>query len=638
MRALPHLSFVARLGLLLLAGVAGCRHLPSPRATFPAASPDEHSYAHPERVVTRHLGLELALDFERRVLDGVATLDLAWKEPSTADFTLDLDSRELAIHRVECTANGRPWEPATFELAPADPLLGRRLAIQLPYAAAQVRVHYTTSPQASGLQWLTPAMTLGQRTPFLFSQSQPVHARSWVPLQDTPAVRFTYDAHVTTSTNVMVVMSADNDPAARRDGDYVFRMPQPIPSYLLAIAAGDLVFQPITPRTGIWAEPAMVGKAAAEFADTGRMVRAAERLYGGYRWGRYDLLILPPSFPYGGMENPRLTFVSPTVITGDQSLVSLVAHELAHSWSGNLVTFSSHRDMWLNEGFTTYVESRIVEELYGRERADMENLTAREELQAEFTDANRPLQSLVLPRGSLADPEGHLTATVYTKGAWFLQFLEQRIGRRDFDAFLRGYFAHFAFRSISSQDFIEYAQRELLSKHPGQVLPEQFAAWLHQPGVPDTAPRLVSPRLAAVDTARRAWLADGTLPAPTLTATWSTQEWLHFLAGLPEKLELGSLKQLDVAYHFTGTPNVELANVWYPLTIRSGYREARPAIAEYLGRIGRRRMVLPTYRALAKNPDDLAFGRAILDEARPRLHPITLRAAEAALSAAPSKP
>ena len=267
----------------------------------------------------------------------------------------------------------------------------------------------------------------------------------------------------------MVLMSADNDPAAVRDGDYTFRMPQRIPSYLLAIAAGDLVFRPITDRAGVWAEPAMAAKAAAEFADTGRMMEATEQLYGPYRWDRYDILVLPPSFPYGGMENPRLTFATPTVITGDQSLVSLIAHELAHSWSGNLVTFATAKDAWLNEGPTSYVENRVIEALYGKARADMEKVILRNELKVEFTPANVALQPLAVKPGVLKDPDDNLTSTIYTKGAWFMQFLEERVGRAEFDAFLRAYFDHFAFQSISTAQFAEYAQANLLERHPGKV-------------------------------------------------------------------------------------------------------------------------------------------------------------------------
>lgn len=629
--------------LSLLAVVAlwtGCRSRPGPTASSrnhaptlvtPAAAPDEFSYARPDRVVLGHLALDLVLDFEHRILSGTATLDLTWKEPEGTELVLD--TRDLEIGVAESSTDGRAWFPAVAELAPADAVLGNRLTLRFAQAVPRkVRIQYRTSPTASGLQWLAPAMTLGKRAPLLFSQSQPFHARSWVPLQDTPAVRFTYEARVRSPKDVMVLMSADNNPRARRDGDHRFRMPQPIPSYLLAIAAGDLVFQPITTRIGIWAEPAMVRRAAEEFSDAGRMMDAAERLYGRYRWGRYDILVLPPSFPYGGMENPRLTFASPTVITGDKSLVSLVAHELAHSWSGNLVTCAANRDMWLNEGFTTYVESRILEELYGRERADMENITARHELEVEFTDANRPLQSLVLPAGRLPHPEDYLTGTVYTKGAWFLQFLEQRFGRATFDRFLREYFERFAFQSISSEGFIAHARQHLLALHPDRVRDEEWDAWLHQPGIPNTAPQLVSPRLQAVDGARQAWLDRGLLPPTTLTSKWVTQEWLHFLAGLPNALEPTRLRALDAAYRFTGTPNVELANVWYPLTLRSGYTEARPAIEDYLLRVGRRRMVLPTYRALAATAEGRVFGQDILARAREGLHPITIRAAEEALA------
>ena len=628
--------------LLMVTVLTACRHVDTvptrtPSTSMSAPTPsvrDEHSYAQPERVVTRHLALELAIDFEQRSLSGQATLDLAWTDASATD--LILDTRDLDIREVHASFDVHDWTAVPFDLAAPDPILGSRLTLRLGRPFTKVRLRYRTSPEASGLQWLTPGMTLGKKSPLLFSQSQPIHARSWIPLQDTPSVRFTYEARITSPSDIMVLMSADNDPAARRDGDHRFRMPQPIPPYLLAIAAGDLVFQAITPRSGIWAEPGMVSRAAHEFADVGRMMDVAERLYGPYRWDRYDILVLPPSFPYGGMENPRLTFASPTVITGDRSLVSLVAHELAHSWSGNLVTFSSNRDMWLNEGFTTYVENRIIEALYGRERADMENLTSRHELEVEFTADNRPLQSLVIPVGALPDPDNHLTGTVYTKGAWFLQFLEQRFGRRTFDAFLRGYFDHFAFRSISTPQFVDYARRELLAKSPGRVHEDELDAWLHAPGIPATAPTTVSPRLDAVDAARGRWLAEDAFPAASLTDGWSTQEWLHFLAGMPESLEPARIQSLDRAYRFTGTPNAEIANVWYPLTIRSGFSAARPAIADYLSRVGRRRMVMPTYRALAKSPDGLAFGREILAKARSGLHPITLRAAEAALADPPS--
>lgn len=330
----------------------------------PDTAIDEHSYAEPHLVRTTHLDLDLVLDFDARTLAGAVTLSLDWVDPDAT--RLVLDTRALAIESVVAVGTDGRTTPLAYELADEqDPVLGTALTIQAPGRPARVRLAYRTSPRASGLQWLAPTMTKGGQRPFMFSQSQQIHARSWVPLQDTSRVRLTYTARGTAPRWATVLMSADNDPSAVADGHFTFDMPQPVPSYLLAIAAGDLAFAPVSDRTGVWAEPDMLDLAAREFEDVEVMLEAAEELYGPYRWGRYDLLVLPPSFPYGGMENPRLTFATPTVVVGDKSLVSLVAHEIAHSWSGNLVTFAYARDTWLNEGVTTYVERRIVEVVSG---------------------------------------------------------------------------------------------------------------------------------------------------------------------------------------------------------------------------------------------------------------------------------
>ncbi|WP_147653813.1 M1 family metallopeptidase [Vulcaniibacterium gelatinicum] len=624
---------------------AGCaREAAPPADTAPAAAPaatattpaeadrDEHSYAEPHKVRITDLALDLALDFAAKTLSGTAIYTLEWRDPTATELVLD--TRDLRIVKAEGLAADGSWQPLEFALAEKDKTLGSKLTIRAPQRPQKIRVGYATSPEASGLQWLTPAMTEGKKTPFMFSQSQQIHARSWVPLQDTPSVRFTYSAHVTAPKDVMVLMSADNDPNAARDGDYSFRMPQPIPSYLLAIAAGDLVFKPIGARSGVWAEPTMVDRAVAEFADTEKMIRTTERLYGPYRWDRYDMLVLPPSFPYGGMENPRLSFITPTVVVGDKSLVALIAHELAHSWSGNLVTFSNSKHAWLNEGFTSYVENRIIEDLYGRERADMENLIERNELREEYATLDPKLQMLALKPGTLADPDETSTATVYTKGAWFLQFLEQRFGREAFDAFLRGYFDKFAFRSIPTETFLAHLKSELMAKYPGKVTEAEIEEWVYGPGVPASAPQVSSPRLEAVDAARKAWLDGGALPDKAVTAKWSTQEWVHFVEGLPETLPVERLAALDAAYRFTGTPNGEIAQRWYPLAVRSGYTRANPAIAAFLQKIGRRKLIMPTYTALAKTPEGLKFAEEVFARARPGYHPITTASVEAVIAKA----
>ncbi|RZA14972.1 MAG: M1 family peptidase, partial [Lysobacteraceae bacterium] len=553
------------------------------------------SYAEPDKVRTTDLALDLAIDFDKKQISGTATYALDWIDKAATQLVLD--TRDISIQKAEGLGADGTWTNLKFGLAGKDPILGSKLTIETPARPAKVRVTYATSPEASGLQWLQPSMTEGKKQPFMFSQSQQIHARSWVPLQDTPQIRFTYTAHVTAPADAMVLMSADNDPAAARDGDYSFKMPQKIPSYLLAIAAGDLVFKPVGDRSGVWAEPAMLDKAVSEFADTEKMIDTAEALYGPYRWGRYDLLVLPPSFPYGGMENPRLTFATPTVIVGDKSLVSLVAHELAHSWSGNLVTFATDKDAWLNEGTTTYVQGRITEALYGKDMADMEQVIDRDELKEDYKTLDPKLQRLSLKPGDLADPDDSSSSTVYAKGAWFLQFLEQRFGRDVFDPYLKGYFDHFAFQSITTAQFRDYLKANLIDRHQNVVTMDEVDAWLFDPGIPANAPRVESGKFSTVNAARIAWMGSGTLPAKTITEAWSTQEWAHFLESLPEAIKPEQLAQLDQAYAFTGTPNGEIAMRWYPLAERSGYTAAREEMGKFLERVGRRKLIMPTYKA-----------------------------------------
>ena len=313
--------------------------------TVESVPQDHHSFANPDEIRLTHIDLDLDIDFDTETMSGTATMDVEFVDPEATEVVLD--TRELTIESVEVEVDG-DWQTAGYELGEAETFFGSPLTIQLPTDARRVRVRYRTSPDASGPQWLEPEQTAGKEHPFLFTQSQAVHARSWIPLQDTPQVRVTYNATIHTPEELVAVMSAFNDPDAERNGVYRFEMPQAIPSYLIALGVGDLVFRPMGQRTGVYAEPAVADDAAREFEDTEQMLEISEGLYGPYRWGRYDLLILPPSFPFGGMENPRLSFITPTVIAGDKSLVALIAHELAHSWSGNLVTNATWDDMWLN--------------------------------------------------------------------------------------------------------------------------------------------------------------------------------------------------------------------------------------------------------------------------------------------------
>ncbi|MBX3689758.1 M1 family metallopeptidase [Dokdonella sp.] len=592
-----------------------------------AAEHDRFSYAEPAKVTQTALSLDLKVDFDKRELAGSAELALAWHDPEARELVLD--TRDLTIEGIEALDAQGAAHALKWSLAARDPVLGSALRIALDAQAPKVRIRYHTAPQASGLQWMTPAQTAGKKQPFMYSQSQSIHARSWVPLQDTPAVRFPYSAHVTGPKALRVVMSANNDAKHPLDGDFSFRMEQPIPSYLLAIAVGDLAVRETGPRSAVYAEPSVVAKAAYEFADTEKMIETTEKLYGPYRWERYDILVLPPSFPFGGMENPRLTFATPTVLVGDRSLVSLVAHELAHSWSGNLVTNASWRHMWLNEGFTSYVENRIVEAVYGKVQADEEFIIAADELLREVKSTPAPTQRLV---PDLDDADDAASDFAYVKGAWLLRTLEARFGREAFDAYLRSYFEHFAFRSITTEQMLDWLKPNLLDKYPGKMSLDEVKAWIYQGGVPADAPLPTSPQLQAIAEARSQWL-EGKRTAIKLDAKrWNTQEWMYFLDGLPDKLSAQQLATLDAAWHLNGSPNAEIARRWYLAAARSDFRPARTQMAKYMTRIGRRYLVVPIYEELAKTPDGLRFAREVYAKAKPGYHPMTQVSIEKALA------
>ncbi|MEJ7806995.1 MAG: M1 family metallopeptidase [Telluria sp.] len=582
---------------------------------------DPLSYARYDQVKTTDLHMDLKADFGTRTLTGYAELSLAWIDKSAT--TLDLDTRELAISKIEAQGAGGTWNQVTYSVDKLDAEKGQALHIDLKGQPAKVRIHYRTAPSASALQWLNPVQTMSGKRPFMFSQSQSLDARSWVPVQDTPAVRFTYSARIDAPKGLRVVMSADNDPKATGKGGWHFKMPQAIPSYLLAIAIGELEVRSLGARSAVYAEPRRIKAAAYEFADTEKMITAAESLYGPYRWGRYDMLVLPPSFPIGGMENPRLTFLTPTMIAGDRSLVDLIAHELAHSWSGNLVTNASWKHFWLNEGFTTYVTTRILESLYGPEVAEMNLQVEQEEAITSLAGIDSARQALMTRDADTSSAAYADDGLIYPKGAWLLRTLEQRAGRAVFDPFLRGWFDQHAFQSVTTEQFVDYLRKNLLARHPKVMSDAELEEWLYAPGIPASAPRATSKRLAALDAARTAWLK-GELPTAKLdTKNWKAIEWVKFLNDIDNKASVAQLKELDQAFGLGKSGNAEIAFRFYRASIHAGYRDIRTPLGAFLMSVGRQKFVVPLYTALGAKPEDKAWADAVYKKARERYHPLT---------------
>jgi len=617
-------------GAILAVSLAGCDPALKPLDNAVQQSPDPHSFANYEHVRIEHLSLALAADFNERTLEGHVTLVLDNEDSARQ---LVLDTRKLDIQDVNQVDADGALEPLSWRLAEADPereYLGAPLIIALRNGVERVRIDYTTSPEAYGLQWLDGRQT-SSGEPFLFSQSQPIFARSWVPLQDTPAVRYTFDAEISVPNDLMAVMGAAGNPTeVQGDGTYRFDMPQPIPSYLMAIGVGKLEFQSTGPRSGVYAEPSLIDDAAEEFSELEAMIDVGEALYGPYRWDRYDLLILPPSFPFGGMENPRLSFITPTVIAGDKSLTALIAHELAHSWSGNLVTNAAWQDLWLNEGFTTYIENRIVEALYSPERAEMEATLEWMGLKEELAELDEAAQILARDLAD-QDPEQAFNSVPYDKGRLFLVWLEDRFGRATFDEFLRDYFDYFAFQSIQTGDFIAYLEARLLPVDPDAVSMVQVRDWIFDPGIPDFAVLPASEAFDKVDQWRGQWLEGEIELSDMPVEDWTVSEWRHFLLKLDDRLNAEQMSSMDAEFGLTDTGNVEILYLWLLRAVEARYEPGIQRLEQFLVEVGRNKFTRPLYAALADTDWGREWAIEVYERAKPRYHPMTRQAAERAL-------
>jgi aminopeptidase N len=580
---------------------------------------DPHSYNDSTQPETETLDWRARVDFRTQRLHAEATLTL--KEASAGP--LDLDTRELEIRGV-VDAQGRPLP---YMLSPPEPILGSRLRVELPPGLRQLTVRYRTAPGASALQWLTPSQTAGGQHPFLYSQCQAIHARSVVPLQDTPRIRIRYRASLRVPKALKAVMAAS---FVRREEHGVeaeehYEMPQPVPPYLLAFAVGSLAPKELGPRSRVWAEPELLEEAADEFSGVDDMLRAAEALFGPYDWERFDLLTMPPSFPYGGMENPRLTFLTPTLIAGDRSLVNVVAHELAHSWTGNLVTNASAEHFWLNEGFTVFAERRILEALAGPEVAALHAALGRRALE-EALHHFRAHPNLTALRTHLAgvDPDEAFSQIPYEKGYLLLRAMEDAAGRPAFDEFLRRYLATYRFRALTTEEFTAFAAREL----PGVLEKVDADAYLHKPGVPPGAPSPRSARLEALVRVR------GTVPSADTVKDWTPTEWQLFLEWLPSDTPRDVLRQLDERFSLTKSRNSEVLVSWLVAALRGGWEPAVGRAESFLAEVGRMKYLKPLYGVLASSREYRGLARSLFKKHAERYHPIARQGVELILSRA----
>ncbi len=584
---------------------------------------DHHSFSKPEEAVSKHLSLMLKANFDTKKLSGSVTHTI---KNQGADHII-FDIKNLNIQAVKIS-NGSTEKEVKHSIGTEESHIGNSLSVPIDKDTKLVTIEYSTTDGASAVDWLEPIQTTDKKKPFLFTQGQAILTRTWIPCQDSPGIRVTYDATIEVPKDLMAVMSAENPQTRNENGVYHFVMNQAIPPYLIALAIGDLVFKPIGKRTGIYAEPSMVDKAVYEFADMEKMLEAAEELYGPYLWEQYDVIVLPASFPFGGMENPRLTFATPTILAGDRSLTALIAHELAHSWSGNLVTNATWDDFWLNEGFTVYFERRIMEALYGEEYVKMLTQLGIQDLQNEINDlgSNSADTHLKLSLQN-RDPDDGMTDIAYEKGCLFLMAMEEQIGRAKFDQFLKKYFSDHKFQTLTTEEFISYVKKELIEPEKMDI---DLDAWIYSPGLPKNHPTVVSNKFDLVESylnkhlGNSDWNKEG-------TKDWSTHEWLHFIRAIPTDLSIDKAQKLDQVFGFSKSGNSEIIAAWLETSIGNGYyKEISQELEGFLVSVGRRKFLTPLYKAL-KTQGDLALAKEIYEKARPNYHAVSTQTMDALL-------
>lgn len=585
----------------------------------PASVTDEHSYSKPELAIVKHLDLDIKVNFETQTISGKASWTI---DNISKGNEIIFDENTLEITKVTL---GDDEKETKFELGAATEFHGRPLRITIEPNTTKVNIYYNTTKDAVALQWLKPEQTADKKKPFLFSQGESVWSRTWIPCQDSPGIRFTYNAKVTVPKDLLAVMSAVNPQKKNDTGVYTFKQDKAIPSYLMAIAVGDMEFKAIDNRTGVYAEPSVLKSAAYEFAELGKMVVAAEKLYGPYRWGRYDVLVLPPSFPYGGMENPNLTFLTPGVIAGDRSLTSLLAHELGHSWSGNLVTNATWDDIWLNEGFTTYVEHRIGEAIFGKKEFEMQNVITRKELVdnvAEYGDTNPDTRLKVSLTGR--NPDDGISMIPYVKGYAFLRVIEDAVGREKFDVFIKNYFDAHAFKSITTEDFVKYLNENLIKGDKTLADKIKLEDWIYKPGIPSNITTVSSADFDAIDKIQNSWRETGVKGLSQKITT--TAEKQHFIDHLPTDITAKEMEAIDSEFNFTKGGNFIIKRQWFVQALIHQYKPAYPAIEQFLIGTSRTGSIMMLYKEMVKTPEGKIWAKQIFEKAKSGYHATTVQA------------
>ncbi len=590
---------------------------------------DLHSFANVDQFATKHIELILQVDLQAHDVIGSAVLELQRLDPGATQ--LILDTRGLTVLGVSTLtsdivgATEQPkafWVSRPYHFGKADRVLGRALIIDMPQqhqAKEVVKIEYETTADAPGLVWAGPTPGEPKAPLLLYTESEPVNARSWIPLQDTPRARFTYRAHIQALGNALALMGGVIDPKVKRSGDYWFVMADAVAPQFMALGVGDFAFKASGPRTGVYLPPRAPSGALAEFSDVPALLEAGEQLLGRVHSGRFDVVLMPDAFPGGAWSNPHLAFVSPSLVATDRgtehAAAAAVADAIAANWTREGVTGAEWRDRWIGVSLAAYLADRMLGAVYGEQRAAEHALEQWEALRELAADEQ------ILSR-DLADPA---TLDLFDpvpawKGRLWFATLERQFGRETLDGFIRAFFARYAGRTVTTADFVDLLTEQVFDARPGVASRADALAWIYDPGIPRNA-ALPDPAVWAEVERARSQFIEGGVPAAKLDAKrWTPEQWRHFLRGMPTPLGLARMTELDKAFDLTAAPRGEVLTDWLLLAIRENYRPAYRRLEETLAIGGRPELLAPLYRLLVGTPDGALLARRVYSKARPGYH------------------
>ncbi|KAI9096655.1 peptidase family M1-domain-containing protein [Phlyctochytrium arcticum] len=607
------------------------------KMTLDTCPTDPNSFANTDEIHVKHTHLSLSADFDAKILAGHVVHTAVTGKDNVKSIVFDTSFLDV---KSAVLVSDKETE-LKFEIAEHNEKYGAKLTVHFPQAFSanqevKVKINYATTTKCTAIQWLEPSQTIGKKYPYLFSQCQAIHARSMLPCQDTPGNKHTWSADISVPSHLRALMSGLRT-SDKTDGDrkiYSFEQKVTIPSYLIALAVGNLEGREIGPRSTVWSEPEMVEASAWEFKDTETFIATGESLLTPYEWGAYDLLVLPPSFPYGGMENPCLTFVTPTLLAGDRSLVDVVAHEIAHSWMGNLVTTLNWEHFWLNEGFTMFIERKITGRLHGQPTAEFDAIIGIKALQESidhFDEIKRPEFSCMCPRLANEDPDDAFSSVPYEKGFNLLFYLERILGGAEiFEPYLKEHVKNFAHKSITTDDFLkllfDFFQRTHGDEKVKILNSVDWDAWLHKPGMPPVVNDFDKSLAEACEDLASKWSNAKATPDFDKTPFdgFNTGQKVMFLEKCLAKSAFTHdvLIKMDSSYKLTESRNAEIRFRWQMLCLKANYEVIFPHVVTFLGEVGRMKYVRPLYRELNKCKNGSAVAKQTFLKHRNFYHPI----------------